>query len=86
MPQITNFPGFITRMYFVDLNPPYFQASYAAYQTIVDISKLELRSVYLPPRVLGLVIEWATLNQASFMENWERTKQQDKLLPIRSLV
>ena len=39
----------------------------------------------LTPRVLGLVIEWAALNQTQLRTNWELAKQQQplqKILPL----
>jgi hypothetical protein len=60
MPQISYFLGIVIKMFYRDHNPPHFHAEYAEYEALIDIQKLELWSGYLPPRVLGLVIEWAT--------------------------
>ena len=86
MPQISIFLGIIIRMYFDDHNPPHFHASYAEHQAIIDIKKMELWSGYLPPRVLGLVIEWAAIHQTELMDNWDKAIRQEKLLPIKPLV
>jgi hypothetical protein len=40
------------------------------FRAIVGIDPLELREGKLPPRVLGLVIEWAELHQTELLENW----------------
>jgi len=58
MPQISYFLGVIIRMFYHDHNPPHFHAAYGDFEAIIDIEKNELISGYLPPRVLGLVIEW----------------------------
>ncbi len=41
---------------------------------------------YVPPRVLGLVMEWAALNQSALTANWERARKGEPLLPIAPLV
>ena len=38
-------------------------AGYGEYEAIIDINELEVKSGYIPPRVLGVVIKWAALNQ-----------------------
>lgn len=86
MPQISIFLGIIIRMYYDDHNPPHFHASYAEHQAIIDIKNLELWSGYLPPRVFGLVIEWAAMHQLDLMVNWEKAIKQETLLPIKPLV
>ena len=73
-------------MFYRDHNPPHFHAAYAEYEGIIDIKKLDLINGTLPPRVLGLVIEWAALHQAELMDNWERAKQQETLKAIAPLV
>lgn len=37
----------------------------------LSIEKLALEDGSLPPRVLGLVIEWAELHQKELMDNWQ---------------
>jgi hypothetical protein len=86
MPQISFFLGIIIRMFYRDHNPPHFHAVYAEYEGLVDISKLELIGGSLPPRVLGLVIEWAALHQKELLENWERARNQQTLIAIAPLV
>jgi hypothetical protein len=65
-------------MFYRDHNPPHFHAVYA--------DKLELISGYLPPRVLGLVIEWTALHRKELSDNWERAKRQEPLKSIEPLV
>ncbi len=86
MPQISIFLGIIIKMYYRDHNPPHFHAHYGEHQALIDINKLELWNGYLPPRVLGLVIEWAAIHQEELMMNWEKAIKQETLLPIKPLV
>jgi hypothetical protein len=39
----------------------------------------------LPPRVRGLVIEWAALHQPELMVDWERARRMEPLNPITPL-
>jgi hypothetical protein len=86
MPQISSFLGIIIRMFYRDHNPPHFHAVYSDFEGIIDIEKNDLISGELPPRVLGIVIEWTALHQSELMENWERARQQEPLLDIEPLV
>lgn len=86
MPQISSFLGIIIRMFYRDHNPPHFHAVYAEYEGLIDINKIELISGSLPPRVLGLVIEWTALHQNELSDNWERSKKQEQLKSIVPLV
>jgi hypothetical protein len=86
MPQISYFLGIVIRMFYRDHNPPHFHAVYGNFEAIIDIERNELISGYLPPRVLGLVTEWAALNQKELMENWERARRQESLKAIAPLV
>jgi hypothetical protein len=36
----------------------------------------------LPPRVIGLVIEWAALHQQELFADWERAHEQQELRKI----
>jgi len=86
MPQISYFLGVIIRMFYREHNPPHFHAYYGDYETLIDIQKNELLSGNLPPRVLGLVVEWTALHQEELMANWERSKKQEPLQNIQPLV
>jgi hypothetical protein len=63
MPEISRFYGIIVRIYFGDHPPPHFHATYAGETAKIDIETLCVIAGKLPPRALGLTIEWATLHQ-----------------------
>ncbi|MFZ4770431.1 MAG: DUF4160 domain-containing protein [Ferruginibacter sp.] len=86
MPQISYFLGVIIRMFYRDHNPPHFHAFYGEFEAIIDIQKNEILNGTLPPRVLGIVVEWTALHQLELLENWERAKRQEALLNIAPLV
>ena len=86
MPQISYFLGVIIRMFYREHNPPHFHAFYGDYEALVDIQKNEIISGNLPPRVLGLVVEWTALHQEELMVNWEKSKRQEPLNSVEPLV
>ncbi|MBI4207757.1 MAG: DUF4160 domain-containing protein [Betaproteobacteria bacterium] len=66
--------------------PPHFHVRYEDFRAIVGIDPLELREGQLPPRVLGLVMEWAELHQAELRENWTTLAAEGKFKRIAPLV
>ncbi len=86
MPQISYFLGIAIKMFYRDHNPPHFHAFYAEYEALIDIQNLDLIAGGLPPRVLGLVIEWTALHQQELLDNWARAKEQETLLQVKPLV
>lgn len=67
-------------------SPAHFHASYESYNAVVDVEKFAIFSGSLPPRVAGLVVEWAAKNQAALKENWELHKGGSATKPIPRLV
>lgn len=52
----------------------------------MGIDPSEVREGELPPRVLGLVMEWAEIHQAELMDNWTSLALQGKFKRIAPLV
>ena len=69
-----------------EFNPPHFHVRYEDFRAIIGIDRLELREGSLPPRVLGLVMEWAELHQAELRENWTTLAAEDNFRRIAPLV
>jgi len=85
MPEISRFFGIVIKMFFDDHNPPHFHAEYSSDLALIDIRNLSVFSGRLPPRVMGLVIEWATIHQEELFVDWERARSQKDLLKISPL-
>ena len=85
MPEISRFFGIVIKIFFEDHNPPHFHAEYGDRMALIDIRNLTVFSGQLPPRVLGLVIEWATLHRQELLEDWERAQDQQPLRKIAPL-
>ena len=86
MPEISRFLGIVITMYFNDHNPPHFHVRYEAFRALVGIDPLELREGELPPRVLGLVVEWAEMHQRELRANWTTLAEKGIFTKIAPLV
>ncbi|MBT9136853.1 MAG: hypothetical protein DDT34_01939 [Firmicutes bacterium] len=85
MPEISRFFGIVIKMFFDDHNPPHFHAFYGGDQALIDIRNPSVFAGRLPPRALGLVIEWATLHQQELLDDWHRAEGQMPLAKIEPL-
>jgi len=85
MPEISRFLGIVIKMFFEDHHPPHFHAEYGESEALIDISSMSVFAGRLPPRVVGLVIEWASLHQQELLANWERAQAQQVLRKIDPL-
>ena len=86
MPEISRFLGIVIDMYFNDHNPPHFHVRYEDHRAVVGIDPLELREGHLPPRVLGLVMEWAEMYQRELRRNWTALATEGTFTRIPPLV
>ena len=85
MPEIARFYGIVIKMFFEDHNPPHFHAYYGEYEVLIEINSFAVFAGLLPPRALGLVIEWATLHQEELSNNWKKARGHELLNPIDPL-
>ena len=58
---------------------------YNEYKAVVSINDLGIIEGKLPPKVLGLVIEWASLNQEALKTNWQLAQKLAELKKIPPL-
>lgn len=85
MPVISRFFGIVVTMNFNDHPPPHFHIRYGEHKALISIETLTVLRGQLPPRVLGLVVEWATQHRAELMQNWDLAMQQRPVQPIAPL-
>ena len=85
MPKISEFFGISVYMYFEDHPPEHFHARYAEFEVVIRIEDLSVARGTLPPRALGLVIEWATLHQGELSEVWRQAQAMQTLSKIAPL-
>ena len=73
-------------MFFDEHPPPHFHAFYGDDVALIEIRTLTVFAGHLPPRALGLVIEWATLHQQELLDDWNRAQRGQtpvKIEPLR---
>lgn len=85
MPEISRFFGTVISMCHNDHAPPHFHVRYAGQKALVDIENLSILRGHLSPRVLGLVVEWASLHREELSENWDLARREAKLNAIEPL-
>jgi hypothetical protein len=70
MPELSRFLGIVVYMHFKDHNPPHFHVKYGDYKAAIAINGLGVLEGDLPSRILGYVIEWASMHKQELMNNW----------------
>lgn len=86
MPEISRFFGIVIKMYFGDHPPPHFHAEYGEHRAVIDIHTLTVIGGDLPPRALGMTIEWASQHRSKLLDLWERATNHQSLYKIPPLV
>lgn len=85
MPEVSRFLGIVVAMYYQEHNPPHFHVRYNEHKASISIKDLALLKGQLPPKVFGLVIEWASQHQRELMDDWLLAERWEELKPIAPL-
>jgi phosphomannomutase len=85
MPEISRFYGIIIAMFHDEHNPPHFHARYGSDRISIRINDLSIIVGSLPPRALGIVMEWASIHQEELLQNWDRAINYQPLEPVEPL-
>jgi len=85
MPEICRFFGIVIAIFYDDHNPPHFHARYGERKAAFRIEDAAILDGSLPPRVVGLVVEWACGHKEELMADWNRARESRALLPIEPL-
>jgi hypothetical protein len=85
MPEISRFFGIVIVMYYNDHEPPHFHARYGSLKAKIAIDPPTLISGDLPPRALGMVIEWAAMHQDELRENFSAAMNKQPTRKIEPL-
>ena len=72
-------------MFFGDHAPPHFHVRYQGFNASINIHHLGMESGELPPKILGLVVQWAKYHQHELKNNWELCKNDQLPKPIKPL-
>lgn len=82
MPEISRFFGIIVFMNYLDRAPPHFHVRYSGHNASIAIRPIRLLRGELPPRILGLVIEWAALHERELLIDWDLARKE---LPLQRI-
>ena len=85
MPEISRFYGIVIKMFHNDHNPPHFHAEYGGEAAQIEIRGPSVIGGLLPPRAMGLVIEWAALRRQELLEDWRLARTHEPLQRIAPL-
>ena len=85
MSEISRFYGIIIYIFYREHQPSHFHAIYSEHEALISIDSLAVLHGHLPPRALGLVIEWATIYQKELKKIWRQAMEHKKLNKIEPL-
>jgi hypothetical protein len=85
VPEISRFYGIVIAMFHNDHEPPHFHARYGEHKVLVSIEGASVLRGELPPRALGLVLEWARLHREELEEDWALARKNQPLKRIEPL-
>ena len=85
MPEICRFYGMIISLFFNDHNPPHFHVRYGSDKAVIRIRDFLLLEGNLPPRALGLVIEWAARHKKELLDGWDASSKGQEPSKIEPL-
>ena len=68
MPEVSRFYGIVVQIFYSDHAPPHFHAKYAGREILVSIQDMTVLEGRLPPRALGMVMEWAAIHQTELLD------------------
>ena len=86
MPEISRFLGISIRMYRDEHLPPHFHAIYNEFGAQISIRHPSVINGKLPPRVLGYVIEWASLHEEELAQRWDAARTDATIEKIEPLI
>lgn len=86
MSEISEFLGITIFMNSESHDNPHFQVLYNGRHGLFSISKLTYSKGNLPPKVVGLVIDWASIHRKDLLASWESMKNTGLCQRIPTLV
>ena len=85
MPEIARFFGIVIAMFWKEHGRPHFHARYGDQKGVFFIDPVYMSEGNLSPRAQALIVEWATIHKHNLLENWDRARRHESLLPIEGL-
>jgi hypothetical protein len=75
MPEISRFFGIVIRIHFDDHEPAHIHAIYGEFEAEIGIDGPRLLKGALPPRGLGMAMEWASLHPDELRAAWDLARE-----------
>ena len=85
MPTISKFYGILIQMYYDEHNPPHFRVIYGDYKAVIGIHDLTVMAGTLPPKAVGLAMEWATIHKIELLKEWDLAAKKQTLFQVEPL-
>ena len=85
MREVSQFYGIVIEMEKGDTPPAHFHVKYGGAVALIGIEKATVFKGRLPPRALGLVVEWASLRRNELRQVWKRGQNAEDLGKIAPL-
>jgi len=85
MPKVSEFFGIAIYFFFNEHGPPHFHAYYSGATAMIAIEDLRVLRGQLPPRAMGLVVEWASLRREELRRAWAQANSNRSVDPIEPL-
>lgn len=85
MIEISRFYGILVEMECGDTPPAHFHVRYGGMVALIGIEKSTVLKGRLPPRALGMVVEWASLRRKELRQAWQRGQRSEdpgKIAPL----
>ena len=86
MSEISSFLGITIVMNFENNDQPHFEVQYNGRHGLFSVSKLNYSKGNLPPKVVGLVVDWAALHRKELIARWVCIRETGTCHRIPSLV
>ena len=85
VPKLSEFFGIAVYMYWGDHGSPHFHARYGGRKVSIAIEDGSVIAGGLPPRALGLVVEWALARRDELENAWQKASNYEPIEPIDPL-
>ncbi len=85
MPEISRFYGISVSIRYREHPQPHFHAEYTGQMASFRLDSLSMIEGWLPPRVRGLVVEWASQHIEELQDDWNRAMLRQPLQSIKPL-
>jgi hypothetical protein len=85
MPEVSRFYGIVIQLFYGDHLPAHFHVTYSGQKAKIDIESLALIDGVLPPRAMGLVVEWASIHKEELREAFSKAAAMERPQKIAPL-